>query len=377
MPVDVVARVTNDELGRVPSNYLDLVNLAARYVREQLAGRTVVNHATQLAITMPASSLSATTQVGAPRELLLALPALPAMLSHGGYVRTVANASRRGDVRRRHLFAAAVDVVGRRIEMLLVVRENFGGQCFFERMTEQRVPRRRQDGGSIADTSAGFDSSSVGYDSATADKATQDITTPSVDPANQVQLMANDNTIFAGDPAARSATRPESGRPVVLPNGLRIPADCTTGCLMSPVSDLEPVAAAGRELGKAYTKMLNDPDAGPSAAVALYAGLNAYVGHGGVFDYQRRGNHIAGFTQLPQYRDVSNFNVGLFCQQAGLSLEETLRAAGFYARNLSSNARPDQPYGLDPRTSSFITQGYNAGASGVFGQAVAGGGAQQ
>jgi hypothetical protein len=45
------------------------------------------------------------------------------------------------------------------------------------------------------------------------------------------------------------------------------------------------------------------------------------IGRGGVYDYQRQGNHLTCIAQPRQYRDVSNFNVGLFCQQAGLPLE--------------------------------------------------------
>ena len=45
----------------------------------------------------------------------------------------------------------------------------------------------------------------------------------------------------------------------------------------------------------------------------------------GNFDYQRQGNAITGGTHLPQFVHVSNFNVGLFCQQAGLSLDDTLQ----------------------------------------------------
>jgi hypothetical protein len=63
---------------------------------------------------------------------------------------------------------------------------------------------------------------------------------------------------------------------------------------------------------------------------------------------------------------VSNFNVGLFSQQAGLTLVMTLGLAGLYASKNSSNYRPDQPYGLDPQTREFIERGYEAGESGVF-----------
>jgi hypothetical protein len=98
------------------------------------------------------------------------------------------------------------------------------------------------------------------------------------------------------------------------------------------------------------------------------------VGHGGTFDYQRSGNqflglltHGATFTQLPQFRSVSDVNVGLFCEQAGLTLDETLSIAGRYARLFSSNSKPDQPNSLDPTTAQFIITGYNLGQSGVFG----------
>jgi hypothetical protein len=70
-----------------------------------------------------------------------------------------------------------------------------------------------------------------------------------------------------------------------------------------------------------------------------------------------------GFQQLPQFRDVSNFNVGLFAQQAGMSLDSTLQTAGEFAQHFSSNASPNSPYGLDSRTAEFIRVGYQAGAT--------------
>lgn len=93
-----------------------------------------------------------------------------------------------------------------------------------------------------------------------------------------------------------------------------------------------------------------------------------YIGHGGTFDYQRRAYAFGkdGFTQLPQFRDVSNFNVGLIFQQAGIPLEVTLDQAGEYARKHSSNYAPDKPYGIEPRTREFIELGYRVGASHVY-----------
>jgi hypothetical protein len=75
---------------------------------------------------------------------------------------------------------------------------------------------------------------------------------------------------------------------------------------------------------------------------------------------------ITGYTQLPQFRPIANVNVGLLGQQAGLTLEETLDIAGTYARWRSSNADPNSPYGLDPKTLHYIKRGYEIGQSGMF-----------
>jgi hypothetical protein len=65
---------------------------------------------------------------------------------------------------------------------------------------------------------------------------------------------------------------------------------------------------------------------------------------------------------------ANSTNVGLFVQQTGLTLDETLTVAGGYAGLLSSNARPDQPHGLDPTAARFITEGFHIGQSRVFSQ---------
>ncbi len=115
--------------------------------------------------------------------------------------------------------------------------------------------------------------------------------------------------------------------------------------------------------------MLKDPDAASGAVFYLMGSIGANVGTGGVFDYQRSGNFLTGFTQYPQFRDVSNFNVGLFMQQTGLfTHDQTMTIAGDFAKHFSSNYQPNQPYGLAPRTAQWITNGYNAGASGVYGK---------
>ena len=98
----------------------------------------------------------------------------------------------------------------------------------------------------------------------------------------------------------------------------------------------------------------------------LAAELGLCLSQGGIFDYQRSGNFISGFEHYSDFRDVSNFNVGLFCQQVGLLLEETLKISGKFASLFSGNARPDKPYGLDPRNVEFTEAGFKAGQSGQY-----------
>jgi hypothetical protein len=149
------------------------------------------------------------------------------------------------------------------------------------------------------------------------------------------------------------------GVPVKLPNGNTVSdPHSPTGLLMSPTADLSDVAAAGKKASGDWTKIGLDVDTGKA------------VGTGGSFDYQRMGPQIdvitGGFQQLPQFRDVSNFNVGLYAQQSGMSLEDTLKTAGDFAKDFSSNYSPNSPYGLAPQTAEFIKAGWQAGASGAF-----------
>lgn len=165
------------------------------------------------------------------------------------------------------------------------------------------------------------------------------------------------------------------GRAVRLPDGSRVPDSYSpTGDLMSPVDDLRQVAAAGRAAGSARLKGevgASTPRAiGPSPALLeqAYEQTRTAIGQGGEFDYQRKAalGEKSGFVQLRQFRNVSNFNVGLFMQQAKVPLEATLLIAGQYAKKNSSNYAPSEPYGLERQTREFIEHGYAAGESGVF-----------
>jgi hypothetical protein len=175
-------------------------------------------------------------------------------------------------------------------------------------------------------------------------------------------------------PASPPRTSPEVdtslGEVVVLPDGSTIadtdPKSSPTGYVMSPKMDLHDVAAQGRQIGEAYRSMRANPATSGSALPYLYTALALNVGQGGTYDHQRRGNMITGYTQLRQFRPIANVNVGLLGQQAGLTLEETLDIAGTYARWRSSNADPNSPYGLDPRTLHYIKRGYEIGQTGMF-----------
>jgi hypothetical protein len=182
---------------------------------------------------------------------------------------------------------------------------------------------------------------------------------------------SRDDTQVAQQQPRTTPASNEQGVPVELPDGSPVPDRFSaTGRLMAPVADLSDVAAAGRNTAQTYRRLMIDPLTRETAGQLILKDYLTNIGTGGKYDYQREGNqvlgHIFGFTQKPQFRNVSNVNVGLFAHQAGMTLEDTLKEAGEYASHFSSNARPDQPYGLDPRTAEFITLGHNIGKSGVF-----------
>jgi hypothetical protein len=161
--------------------------------------------------------------------------------------------------------------------------------------------------------------------------------------------------------------RPWVGHIVLLPDGSPIPDPTQDGAYVrSPMPDLSLVAAAGRQTGDTYRLLSADPDTLAGAELYKASRLGVHLAHGGTFDYQREGNSLTGFTQYPQFRSVSNVNVGLYCQQAGMTLDETLATAGQFAGLRSSNAKPNQPYGLDAKTAAWIKKGFEIGQSGAF-----------
>ncbi len=181
------------------------------------------------------------------------------------------------------------------------------------------------------------------------------------------QYLANWNKEHGIDPSAKRSDAP--GVPVKLPNGKTVYDPYTKGPLMSPTSDLSGVAAAGKSLKADVTQTLSGWDeTGGTALSLLYFGLKKDLRQNGDFDYQRATFVAGDLQQLRQFWDVSNFNVGLLAQQAGLSLDEVLTIAGTYARLNSSNYHPDQPYGLDKQTKDLTVLGFQTGVSGAYGQ---------
>jgi hypothetical protein len=171
---------------------------------------------------------------------------------------------------------------------------------------------------------------------------------PAADATSQQAQSATPSAVTA------AADLPAGATAVVLPDGRKLIVKDEKGqetALLSPKADLSEVAAAGKATRQTYEDYLNSSEPGAADGHRLGA-LLRYLGHGGLFDYQREGNPVIGnlaefvpglpkFKQHPAYQPVSNFNVGLFSQQAGMSLEETLRNASWYAKHWSSNYMPD------------------------------------
>jgi hypothetical protein len=129
---------------------------AAREARERLAGLTVINHATQLAITLTPQALEAAAAPGMPADLLRILPHLDQLLSDALYVRMIADPLKRRGVRRVYVLASPSASPGRSPEVVFRVRENFQNQCFLDRIALRRGARhRRANGGDVPDGDTG------------------------------------------------------------------------------------------------------------------------------------------------------------------------------------------------------------------------------
>jgi len=265
-----IPEVPRDAFGRKPRSYDDLRRLAARHASDELAGLTLINHATQLAITLAPDALAAATRPGASASLLRAIAELPSLLSGALYVRTAADRQRRPEVRRLQLLAAGAEISGRPVELLFVVRENFNGQCFLDRVIERDLTsRRRQDGGDVPPNSMAQDNASS---------------------ASTPQLQADDPDVDRPDTIARypdgSTILDSAGKPTQKP----------------PFADLSLAVTRAKEMANApYPEKLRT--------------MINWLKQGGPMDFQR----IPGHKPDSRYQDFSNYVFGAVTRAAGVS----------------------------------------------------------
>ncbi|MSP74977.1 MAG: hypothetical protein EXR12_02450 [Rhodospirillaceae bacterium] len=152
--------------------------------------------------------------------------------------------------------------------------------------------------------------------------------------ARNERIRAQEWSEPSGDREYLKSLEQFRGRAVRLPDGSRVPDPYSpTGDLMSPVEDLSRVARAGRAARSAWIYegiaiAALTPENLEKHYKQVYAFVRSALAQGGEFDYQRKAalGEKSGFVQLRQFRNVSNFNVGLFMQQAAFPLEGTLWA---------------------------------------------------
>jgi hypothetical protein len=139
-----IARVSGRDLEMAPTSYGHLQMMTARYARLRLDGHSVVNRQTGAPIMLAWSrGLENVTAPGMPPLLMLAVPAIPAMVAAARYVGAFASPSSPPDVVRYHAFAADVEVAGRRLDVALIVRENRRGKLFLDRVIGRDAAPRR------------------------------------------------------------------------------------------------------------------------------------------------------------------------------------------------------------------------------------------
>jgi hypothetical protein len=137
-----VPAVSGHELEMPPTSYGHLIILAARHARLRLDGHAVVNHETRVPIALTwERGLKEIVAPGTPPEMLLAVPAIPAMLAGARYLGAAHDPLHRPDIAKVHGFASAVEVGGRRIAVLMVVRENRQGRLFLDRVERRAAAR--------------------------------------------------------------------------------------------------------------------------------------------------------------------------------------------------------------------------------------------
>jgi hypothetical protein len=104
-------------------------------MRAHLDGRSVVNRETHVPIALAwERGIDQIAVPGKPVAILLAVPAIPEMLAQARYLGSVPDPQHRVDVSRVHGFASAVEIGGRRRDVVMIVRENRQGKLVLDRM---------------------------------------------------------------------------------------------------------------------------------------------------------------------------------------------------------------------------------------------------
>jgi hypothetical protein len=130
-----VARISGHELEMPPTSYGHLQMMTARYARAHLDGRSVVNRETHAPVALSwQRGIDQIAVPGKPVATLLAVPAIPEMLAQARYLGSAPDPQHRPDVSRVHGFTSAVEIGGRRLDVLMVVRENRQGKLVLDRM---------------------------------------------------------------------------------------------------------------------------------------------------------------------------------------------------------------------------------------------------
>jgi hypothetical protein len=159
MAEPAAVRLADDALGMRPRSYGHLLMLAGGYARVRLDGREVRHRVTGWRIGLRGPELKYATAPGTPSMLLLALPALPAMLARARYLRSLPERPRESSLRRLHLFAATATIAGEPVACWLIVRQDHLGRLFFYRLLLQEAAVARRDAGGGTPAAADADES--------------------------------------------------------------------------------------------------------------------------------------------------------------------------------------------------------------------------
>jgi hypothetical protein len=118
-----------------PTSYGHLQMMTARYARAQLDGRSVVNRETHAPIALTwQRGIDQIAVPGKPVEIRLAVAAIPEMLAGARYLGSAPDPQHRADIARVHGFASVVEIGGRRLDVVMIVRENRQGRLTLDRM---------------------------------------------------------------------------------------------------------------------------------------------------------------------------------------------------------------------------------------------------